>query len=1040
MNLSRKLTSTSLLSFVWVTMVFVVIGARPEESMTAAYGQSSTATLSGTISDENGAVVPDVSVTVTNPATTRRREVTTNKAGYYVVSMLLPGRYTLTAQRQGFATVESDIVLRVNDQRTLNIRLPVGKIRESLTVEGASLIQTESAAVSTVVEHQFVENLPLNGRSFHGLIELTPGTVLTKGEGQFSINGQRDNANYFSVDGVGANFGTRPFPSLGQAAAGTLPAFSALGGTNSLVSVDALQEFRIQTSTYAAEFGRMPGGQVAIVTRAGTNQFRGAAFDYFRNDALDANDWFANSMGLRKPPLRQNDFGGVFGGPIRKNSTFFFFSYEGLRLRQPQVGITPVPTTQARQAAPPQIKTLFDAFPVPNGNVLGDGFAEFAASYSNTSTLNATSVRIDHQYGSLSLFGRYNNAPSEIDTRGAEGVVNSLSNVFHTRFKTQTLTLGATQTFGSRVVNDLRANYSRNKGASSLTLDNFGGAVPPADSALFPSFASSRDAFITIIIRPFGFSVGKNVDNAQRQFNLVENLALVTGPHQLKFGVDFRRLSPIYSPWAYFQQDGFSSVTRALTGKTSNSFVSSSPDRRVPVFNNFSAYGQDAWKVSPRLTITYGLRWELNPPPSEKDGKDSYTVIGLDNPATMILAPKGTPLWKTRYNNFAPRFGVAYQLFREPGRETVLRGGFGIYFDLGNGPIGSGFAQGMFPYIGSNFLGGVPYPLNSVQASPPTISLAPPYGTLVIPDPHLKLPLVYQWTFAVERSLGDNQTISASYVGAAGRRLLRGETLSAPNPSFTTVLVFRNAASSDYHAMQMQFKRRLSNGLAAIASYTWSHSIDSSSDESFNFLPVALSDSGSNRGPSVFDVRHSFSGAFTYDIPFNSSNRPVNSFLHGWSVDAIYRARSATPVDVIAPGSLFGVGQAARPDLITGVPLYLDDPAVAGGRRINQAAFSIPVGRQGNLGRNALRGFPVSQLDLALSRQFTLAESTKLQLRADFFNVLNHPNFADPDGFLSDGALFGQSLKMLGKSLGGFNPLYQIGGPRSVQFALKLQF
>ncbi len=1004
--------------------------------------QTATSTLGGAVLDKNGALVADVIITVSHVETGLRRQVRTNDRGFFAFPLLPPGNYTLTAQRVGFTTLEAkNLMLNVNDQLALKLQLQVGQISETAIIQGSALIQTESPSVSTVINRQFVENLPLNGRSIQALIELTPGTVLTKSQGQFSVNGQRDNANYFSVDGVGANVGILPFPGLGQAAGGTLPAFSALGGTNNLVSVGALQEFRIETSTYVAEFGRMPGGQVIIVTRAGTNRFRGTVFDYFRNDALDANDWFANSRGLKKPPLRQNDFGGVVGGPISKDRAFFFFSYEGLRLRQPQVGITPVPTTQARQAAPAQIKPLLNAFPVANGRELGDGFAEFSASYSNPSTLNATSVRIDHQFNSkLSLFGRYNGAPSEIATRGAEGVINSLSSVFHTRFNTQTLTLGATQTFDSSVSNDLRANYSRNNGASSLSLDDFGGAVPPGDRALFPSFTSSKDAAMTVIIVPFGFSVGKNVDNAQRQLNLVDNLAWVTGSHQLKFGLDYRRLSPIFSPWEYLQQAFFNSVNRALTGNTSFALVVTSPDRRVPVFTNLSAYGQDAWKASPRLTLTLGLRWELNPPPSEKNGKDAYTVIGLDNPATMTLAPLGTPLWQTTYNNFAPRVGAAYQLFQEQGWQTVLRGGFGLFYDLGSGPVGSAYAQGIFPYIGSKFLSGAPFPLDSAQAAPPPISLNPPYGTLVVFDPELKLPRVYQWNVAVEQSLGANQTISASYVAALGRRLLRGETLSAPNPSFSGVLVVRNAASSDYHALQLQFKRRLSHGLEALASYTWSHSIDSASDESFSFLPVAKAEPRFDRSASNFDVRHSFSAAFTYDIPFLAPNRLASAALRGWSVDAIFRARSATPVNIVAPGFLFRVRSAGRPDLIPGVPLYVEDPAAAGGRRINRDAFAIPFDRQGNLGRNALRGFSVSQLDLGASRHFNLAERMRMQLRADFFNIFNHPNFADPDGFLSDGALFGQSLTMLGRSLGGFNALYQIGGPRSVQLALKLQF
>lgn len=1010
-------------------------------SLTAP-AQTATSTLGGTVLDKDGAFVADVIITVSNVETGLRRVARTTDRGFFAIPLLPPGNYTLTAQRQGFTMLESkDLMLNVNDQLALKLQLQVGQISESVVIQGSALIQTESPAVSTIVNRQFVERLPLNGRSFHSLVELSPGTVLTKGQGQFSINGQRENANYFSVDGAGANVGILPFPGLGQSAGGTLPAFSALGGANNLVSVDALREFRIQTSTYAAEFGRTPGGQVAIITRAGTNRFLGTIFDYFRNDALDATDWFANSRGLKKPPLRQNDFGGVVGGPIRKDRTFFFFSYEGLRLRQPQVGITPVPSIQARQAAPPQIQPFLNAFPLPNGKELGEGFTEFSASYSNPSSLNATSIRIDHQFNSkLFVFGRYNEAPSEIATRGAEGLINSLSSVFQTRFNTRTFTLGATQTFDSTVTNDFRANYSSNKGASSIGLDNFRGAVPPAEQSLFPPFTSSKNGFMTVIIVPFGFSVGKNVNNAQHQLNLIDNLAWVVGSHQVKVGADYRRLSPVFSPSEYLQQAFFNSVSRALTGNTSFALVVTSPDRRVPIFTNLSAYGQDSWKTSQRLTLTFGLRWELNPPPSEKSGKDAYTVIGLDNPATMILAPIGTPLWQTTYDNFAPRVGAAYRLFQERNRETVLRGGFGLFYDVGNGPVGSAYAQGIFPYISSKFLSGAPFPLDAVQAAPPPISLNAPYGTLVVFDPELRLPRVYQWNVAMEQSLGANQVVSASYVAAVGRRLLRGETLSAPNPSFSGVLVVRNAASSDYHALQLQFKRRLSHGLEALASYTWSHSLDSSSDESFNFLAVAKSAPEFDRSASNFDVRHSFSAAFTYDIPVPALNSVATASLRGWSVDAVFKARSATPVNVVAPGFLSGVRSIARPDLISGVPLYVDDRTAAGGRRINREAFAVPSGRQGNLGRNALRGFPVSQLDLAVSRQFILAENARIRLRADFFNILNHPNFADPDGFLSDGALFGQSLTMLGRSLGGFNPLYQIGGPRSIQLALKVGF
>ncbi len=291
-------------------------------SFALAHAQSATATLSGTVTDEQGGVVADASVTATNTATGLQRQATTSSEGTFTISLLPPSAYTVLVERLGFATAKlGDVVLNVNDNVALNIQLKVGQVGEVVTVEGgAPLIQTELAEVSTVVDRQFVENLPLNGRSFQALIALTPGVVQTKASGsnpgQFSVNGQRADANNFTVDGVGANIGHSTFNGAIGSSGGSVPGLTAVGGTNNLISIDALQEFKIQTSTYSPEFGRSPGGQVSLITRSGTNEFRGTLFEYFRNDALDANDWFANSRGLKRPPLRQNNFGGVFGGPL----------------------------------------------------------------------------------------------------------------------------------------------------------------------------------------------------------------------------------------------------------------------------------------------------------------------------------------------------------------------------------------------------------------------------------------------------------------------------------------------------------------------------------------------------------------------------------------------------------------------------------------------------------------------------------------------------------------------------------------------------
>lgn len=1023
-----------------------------------ARAQTATATLSGTVTDERGAIVPGASITVTNPATGLQRRATTSDNGSFTIPLLPPSTYTVLVERQGFAPAKiADVVLNVTEQRSLQIQLKVGNIGETVTVQATSGVQTESAAVSTVVNRQFVENLPLNGRSFQSLISLTPGVVVTKTqpggeEGQFSVNGQRPNANYFMVDGAGASAGISGGGQLGQSGTGALPGLAITGGTNNLVSVDALQEFQVQTSSYAAEFGRSPGAQISIVTRSGTNDFRGTLFEYFRNEALDANDYFANSRGLPKAPLRQNDFGFVVGGPVffprfgeggksiynGHDRTFFFFSYEGLRLRLPQVKLTSVPSLSARQTAPPQIQPFLNAFPIPNGRVLGNGLAEFNASYSNPSTLNATSIRLDHTINKkLSLFGRYNYAPSSGSERGA--FYGSLNTIADTNLRTETLTIGATSIFTSSISNDFHFNYSRYKGASIFRLDNLGGAMPPPDSILFPPFASSNDSAFTVFFGSIGFTVGRISDNKQHQINLLDNLSVVKASHVLKFGVDYRLLTPSYAPYKSYNEV----FVDPVTGLIQFAYISASDSASLS-FTNFSAYGQDTWKASRRLTLTYGLRWEFNPPPKGRNGTSLYTVQGLDNLATLSLAPVGTPLYKTGYTNFAPRIGAAYQLSQKSGRETVLRGGFGVFYDLQAGLTGN--APTAFPYARYKLLFDGPFPIDPATAVPPAFTLNPPVGRIYVSDPNLEAPRTYQWNLAVEQSLGSKQTITASYVAAAGRRLLRQEQLLNPNPNFQIVDIQRSRGISDYRALQIQFDRRLSRGLQALASYTFSKSTDDASSETTLFAPGDKIDPKIDRGPSDFDVRHSFAAAVTYNIPAPKFGAIGKAVLGGWATDIIYKARTATPVDVYTGREFFGSYTASRPDLVPGVPLYINDPSVAGGRRINSAAFIVPpaigtptVRRQGTLGRNALRGFPVRQLDIALRRQFNFTERYNLQLRAELFNAFNHPNFADPEGNLRSG-FFGQSTQMLGRSLGGLNSLYQIGGPRSVQLALKLQF
>jgi len=1008
-----------------------------------------TAALAGTVVDDNDAVVSEASVLVKEISKGIEKDTKTNRIGLFTLSELPAGTYTVAVQHQGFATAEiRGVSLKVNDQLALKIHLKVGQIGETVTIYADSSIVQRSPAVATTLNRQLVENLPLNGRSLQSAITLAPGVTVTKPtfaeQGQFSVNGQRASANYFMVDGVSANIGVAAgAEGLGQSGAGSLPGLTALGSTHSLFSIDALQEFKILTSTFAPEFGRTPGAQVLVQTRSGTNQFRASVFEYFRSGALSANDWFANRGGLQKPDLRHHDFGGVFGGPIVKGKTFFFLSYEGLRLRLPRVATVAVPSMAARENAPAALRPFLNAFPLPNGQETTNGLARFTASYTDEAFLHAASLRVDQKLGDkLLLFGRYSYSPSETETRG--GANTSLNTTLQMAFATQTLTIGATHSSSPRITHDFRINYSATVAGKYFELDGFGGSEPFESSLVFPPLSSELDSLYSFNLGGnAAFSLGKDATNFQHQINLVDSLAIVSDSHQLKFGVDYRRLTPVYGRWRYKQSASFNGIEDALNGIASSVLIQTQ-DQVGMVFTDFSAYAQDTWKVSRRLTVTDGLRWEFNPPPKGRDGQPLYSVQGLNDPSTLTLAPAGTSFYRITYHNFAPRIGLAYQLSDRPGRERVLRGGFGIFYDLGTGSLAN--ASVSFPYLRRKILSNVVYPLSLSLIDPLPFSLVSPVGRIRAADPRLRLPFTMQWNVTIEQSLGSNRSFSASYVGAVGRRLLRLELLNNPNPDFAQVFVTTNGAASSYHAFQLQFQRRLSRNLQSHIAYTWSHSIDNASNDSIANPPSMMIDPRLDRASSDFDVRHSFAGAITYNIPNPAFGTFVKQLLREWSVDGIITARSAAPVDVFFQRDL-GFGPFNfRPDLIPGVPIYLKNPTFPGGRAINREAFTVPQpARQGRLGRNALRGFGFAQLDLSLRRRFALTERVNLQFRTDIFNLCNRPNFGDPVSDLNSG-LFGRSTAMFGRSLGsnvgsvGLNSIYQTGGPRTIQMSLKLQF
>jgi Carboxypeptidase regulatory-like domain/TonB dependent receptor len=1030
----------------------------------SASAQSTDAAISGVVVDPAGKVITDAEVEIVNDATGVHYSSKTNGAGIYSVTILPPGQYRLQVSKIGFKTlIKPGIILNVQSAVALNFTLPIGATSESITVEaGASEINTTNATVSTVIDSRFVENTPLNGRSFQGLILLTPGAVTNSPQaasasgatGEFSINGQRTESNYYTVDGVSANTGI--FTNQNAAGpGGSLPPSTVLGTTQALVSVDALQEFRVQSSTYSAEYGRSPGGQFSMLTRSGSNDWRGTLYDYFRNDVFDANNWFNDNTDpiTKKTPERQNDFGGTLGGPLviphlydGKDRTFFFLSYEGLRLVLPQEAtVNYVPDLALRQSTPGALQQVLNAFPLPTPGTpdLGNGLGEFIGGWSNPSQADVTSVRFDHSLGKHAhLFFRFSDTPSSGAGRGTTALDSSPSTITSTSDLSRTSTLGATINIARNTDNDFRLNYSSDTIQSHSLQDGIGGAVP----VNLPQLESVPDnAFVSVGLFLGAYSPRINstsVFGEQRQWNLVDTMSLERSRHAIKVGIDWRRLSPIIRPASptvasYYLSDASVVANTIDIGEVN---VSSS---FYPLYTNFSLFGQDEWRVMPRLTLSMGVRWDINPAPGAYRGLLPYTVTGLNDPSTMAIAPDGTSLWKTGWLNFAPRLGVSYLLNANSERETVIRAGGGVFFDTGGQTGSYGFSGPGFQadnFVGTIFSQPESFPLPVAELTP-TILQPPagaPYDAIYANPPHFQLPYTLQWNVSLEQALGRSQSVTLSYVGANGRKLIEQQfaDIASLNPNFTYLYTFTNGLTSSYNALQAKFQRRLAKGVQVLGSYTWSHSLDYGSyNTAFPY----------QRGNSDFDVRNNATAAVSYDFPHAKGSPWQRILKSGWGLDGRFTGRSGFPVTLdgngaFEPGTLIYAYSGL--DRVPETPLFLYGPhsTYPGGRRINPTAFALPpAGQAGDAPRNFVRGFGALQADIAIRRAFHIGEKVQGQFRAEAFNVANHPNFGLINSTYGN-AQFGLATQTLSESLGTLSPLYQMGGPRSLQLTFRLTY
>ncbi len=964
--------------------------------------------LYGRILDTFDGGIGQAAVTVVNEETGFRHATQSEPGGGYSIQLLLPGVYKITVRKDGFRSmVRFGVPVAAASATRADFVLPVGSIEESITVYGtAPLLEQEDGSAGRRMDRDEIERLPLNGRGVLTLLEFAPGTNVTpatRGEaGQFSASGQRPNTNYFTVDGASANAGVAAGGLPAQSTGGALPALSAFGSMDSVISLEAVEEFHVTTSTGVAEFGRMPGASVAIHSRSGTNALHGSTLYRFRDDLFNANDWFANEAGYGRIPLRLHDVTQTLGGPLKKNRTFFFASYQHIALRQPVIWRQVVPSAEGRAGAAEWAAPVLALFPMPNRGQLAGGTGEWVGRNDRPAGLDTGGLRLDHSLTPrVSLFARYNDSPSR--NQFGTLVVNRL------RLRSRSLTAGINARFGAGAILDVRVNESQAEADSEWNRESACSLQPLTRS--FLNTAAPCHYLVRFSIAGVGQIVsGMEGKRRQRQFQMVDTLTVLKGGHKIAGGIDYRRILALRRDAAGALAVIAGSVTD-LSDKR-NLWISSAGRQSGSVsLNELSLWVQDTWQASARVTIAGGLRWEYNPSPFPED------LSYFFDPSTTKVFALHRRLWPSTYGNFAPRLGTAVKL--NGAGTTVLRAGGGLYYDSSLS-------------IATDVLNGGPLNITSfTSAIHAPFSSQLTYGFM----PALRLPQVGQWHISLEQAFGTRSTASLGYAGARGWHLVRRE-LGGPGSTPTSLIALTtNNGTSSYHALQFQYRRSVTRGLQALAAYSWSHSIDNDSSDAF--LMWAGRGAG-DRGSSDFDVRHSFIASASYEVPF----------LRGVQVDTMLRARSGFPITALQREDYMGISlaNAFRPDLVPGVPVWVSDRMSPGGRRLNPLAFTgTRDGVQGSLGRNAITGFGMSQVDLSVSREFRLREERRLQLRLEGFNILNHANFGDPVKFVNS-PLFGQSISMLNTMLGtgspgsGLAPGLQTGGPRSVQISIRLQF
>jgi hypothetical protein len=1008
--------------------------------------------LHGVVRDPTGQVASDIPIVAENELTLERFETLSTSIGTYAIIALPAGRYTVSVNHESLTFLKTDVHIRAGEKTGLDIELRVGRDERITVLTAGTAIALSDGAAGGRFSRQALDALPLSsGRTLQSMFAVVPGIVVTDSTGtlaQATAVGQRRFANTLTIDGMSADLAVDlTSPGVGQASTGSLPAFSTTGSTQTLVPLAAIGEMEIRTTNAPAEHQRAPGAQTSIVTRAGSDRFNASAFMDYRPNALAASDWFSNASSTA--PKREISFwnaGASLGGPVPlgERRLYYFASGERQRIERPLTTTYQVPTLSLRDSVSAAMHPLLDAFPQPNGAELPNNLAELTRQFPAESKLATFSLRLD---GNLTdrhrLFTRVNRGTSAGHELDPVQQTPRVSFKQKEAAETNTATAGITSIFSS-TTNDLRVNVSTHEGSLTASPADYGNASAlPLDLFVPPEARDNAWVRVQIAGGVGGFTInGRGAGGRQQQFQVADTWTWLKGRHEWRFGVDFRRVTTSTDAAEYrfnyrFSTPGelqqglprFLTVERVLPSRT----------RR----DTTALFAQDTFRLTPRLTVNYGLRYSVRPAPASETGVHPLLLDFAALPDFRTL-PEGSRLWKTSWTNFAPQVTATYQLSNTPGRETSLRGGWSLVFDEITSPGANAFGAGA-PYVSRWNLQNQALPLtdDALSTTTPAPFSASDQNDYYAFDSGLRSPRTRQWQVTLDQALGSVQRIGLAYVGAAAAYLPYWHAYSFVETGALHVNAFSDDGRSDYHALLAQYVRRLSRGVQASLSYTWSHAIDlDSGDKVFPLPPPSLVSPSSNRGSADYDRRHVLHATGSYRLPGHRAPEWMRPYVSDWQIDLIAMYRSGGPVTVVSENSIYD----QRPDLVEGVPLWIPDSTSPTGRILNRAAFIPATGPgHGTVGRNAIRSSPLRQVDLSISR-FVRVGERRLTLRVDAFNVLNVPSFGPPRAGI-DSPTFGRPLQSYADVLGtgtltggGLMPVQQVGGPRSIQVSLRFDF